>query len=100
MPLNSNSTQLMEMLEKLKPAFEKRALTLSEAANYIGLSKSSLYKFTHKKQVPHFKPRGKMIYFNREDLDVWLLKNRISTTDEIEAKAIKYISGKVLGAKC
>jgi hypothetical protein len=44
------------------------------------------------KTVPHYKPRGKMIYFNRVELEEWLLQNRIATSDEIEAKASKYVT--------
>ena len=35
-----------------------------------------LYKLTAAKEVPHYKPRGKMLYFNREEIDKWLLQNK------------------------
>ncbi len=25
---------------------------------------------------PHYKPRGKMLYFNKEEIDKWLLQNK------------------------
>jgi excisionase family DNA binding protein len=43
---------------------------------YIGVSESLLYKLTAAKEVPHYKPRGKMLYFNREEIDKWLLQNK------------------------
>ena len=39
---------------------------------YIGVSESMLYKLTSNKEIPHYKPRGKMLYFAKEELDAWL----------------------------
>lgn len=51
-------------------------LGFDEACKYIGVSESLLYKLTAAKEVPHYKPRGKMLYFNREEIDKWLLQNK------------------------
>ena len=48
----------------------------------VGISESMLYKLTSGKEIPHYKPRGKMIYFAKEDLDEWLLQNYEPTVDE------------------
>ena len=42
----------------------KKVLTFSEACVYMGVSESLLYKLTAAQEVPHYKPRGKMLYFN------------------------------------
>ena len=64
----------------------------------MGVSKSYLYKLTMKQQIPHFKPMGKMCYFNRQELEQWLQSNRIATAAEVEQRAVNYlISGKVKG---
>lgn len=65
----------------------KEVLTSDEAAKYMGISKSYLYKLTMKQQIPHFKPMGKMCYFNRLELEQWLQSNRITTEAEISQKA-------------
>lgn len=57
----------------------KKILTSEEAAAYIGISQSALYKLTSNRQIPHYKPRGKMCYFNREELERWLQQNRVDT---------------------
>ena len=41
----------------------KRVFTFQEACMYIGVSESMLYKLTSGKEIPHYKPRGKMLYF-------------------------------------
>lgn len=70
---------------------EKKVLTLDEACDFTGLSKSYLYKLTSGRQVPHFKPHGKKIYFDRAQLESWLLSNPIATADQIEADANRHI---------
>jgi excisionase family DNA binding protein len=68
--------RIIELEEQiLNSPFCKKALTLAETARYTGLSTSQLYKMTFKGTIPHYKPRGKMIYFNREELDAWMLCN-------------------------
>jgi excisionase family DNA binding protein len=68
----------------------KEILTTDEAARYMGISKSYLYKLTMRQQIPHYKPMGKMCYFNRQELEQWLQSNRVSTDAEITDRAIKY----------
>ena len=47
-------------------------------------------------QIPHYKPMGKMCYFNRQELEQWLQNNRVSTTNEIEQRAANYlVKGKI-----
>ena len=66
--------------------YTKEVLTTHEAAQYMGISKSYLYKLTMRHLIPHFKPMGKMCYFNRMELEQWLQSNRVSTEDEISQK--------------
>ena len=72
----------------------KEVLTSDEAAKYMGISKSYLYKLTMKQQIPHFKPMGKMCYFNRLELEQWLQSNRVSTTTEIDQRAQDFCNKK------
>lgn len=68
----------------------KEVLTSDEAAKYMGVSKSYLYKLTMRQAIPHYKPMGKMCYFNRAELEAWLQANRVATTNEISQKAQAY----------
>ena len=68
----------------------KEVLTAEEAARYLGMSKSYLYKLTMRQQIPHYKPLGKMCYFNRFELEQWLQSNRVSTAEEIRQRAHNY----------
>ncbi|MGM9804791.1 MAG: helix-turn-helix domain-containing protein [Muribaculaceae bacterium] len=68
----------------------KEVLTSDEAARYMGISKSYLYKLTMGQKIPHYKPMGKMCYFNRVELENWLQSNRVATADEISQQAQTY----------
>lgn len=73
----------------------KEVLTSDEAAKYMGVSKSYLYKLTMRQQIPHYKPMGKMCYFNRLELEQWLQSNRVATFTEIEQQAQAYCMKKM-----
>lgn len=60
----------------------KDILTIDEAAEFIGLAKQTLYSFTSRREIPHFK-RGKGIRFRRSELEQWMLENRRKTNTEI-----------------
>ena len=47
----------------------KAALTVDECALYTGMAKSYIYKLTHEGIIPHAKPNGKKIFFDRLELD-------------------------------
>lgn len=68
----------------------KEVLTSEEAAKYMGVSMSYLYKLTCRKEIPHYKPMGKMCYFNRIELEQWLQQNRCATDAELNMKAQTY----------
>lgn len=72
----------------------KEVLTSAEAAKYMGISRSYLYKLTMKKEIPHYKPMGKVVYFNRVELEEWLQANRISTDSELSQKAMSFCKKK------
>jgi excisionase family DNA binding protein len=69
----------------------KEVLTSDETALYMGISKSYLYKLTMRHQIPHYKPMGKMCYFNRVEVENWLQTNRVATSEEYNEKANDYM---------
>lgn len=85
--------KLTEIANKLdeQNILQKTVLTLNEASKYLNISESHLYKLTSTRQIPHFCPQGKKLYFRREELDEWLQRNRQSSSDEIEQRAADYI---------
>ena len=70
---------------------QKNVLSFDEASKFLNLSKSYLYKLTSGNLIPHYKPQGKMLFFERADLEAWLRQNPIKTQVQIEQEAQKYI---------
>lgn len=88
-----DSNYIEETLKRLETmvTIQKTVLNLNEVATYTGLSKSYLYHLTSTGGIPCYKPSGKIIYFNKDEIEKWMLSNRKSTREEIEAKAVNYI---------
>lgn len=86
--------EALESSVKMAGIATKQVLTFDEAAKFTGLSKSYLYKLTSGQKIPFYKPSGKLCYFNREELQIWLQQNRVSTVDEIAGQALNYCSKK------
>ena len=66
---------------------QKEVLNFKEACLYLELSESHLYKLTSTRQIPHYCPNGKKLYFNRVELDQWLQRKRLSPTEDIDIPA-------------
>ena len=76
----------------------KDVLSFDEASKF--LSKSYLYKLTSGNLIPHYKPQGKMLYFERTDLEMWLRQNPVKTQAQIEQEVQRYVmSSKPLAKK-
>ena len=88
--MEENWQQVADLITANIISTTKEVLTSDEAARYMGVSKSYLYKLTMTQQIPHYKPMGKMCYFNREELQNWLQSNRVATADEISQQAQAY----------
>lgn len=69
----------------------KKILTFDECVRYTGYSPSYLYKLTSTGQIPFHKPSGKMIFFDREEVEKWILNNA-EYHKQIEDIASTYIT--------
>ena len=86
--------KLNEIANKLdeQNLLQKTVLNFNEAAKYLDVSPSHLYKLTSTKHVPHFCPQGKKLYFKREELNEWLQRNRQTSIEEMEEKTMLSLS--------
>lgn len=94
--MNTTDNRILSELLELKQLIQtqnllsKPALNFDEACEYLGVSKSYLYKLSSLKKIPSYKPNGKKLFFSRVELDGWLLQNRQETDCEIETVAANY----------
>lgn len=69
----------------------KDILNMMEVCQYLDISQSLLYKLTCSGEIPHFKPRGKMIFFEKKELIEWIKKGNLLSS-EITKGSSKTIS--------
>ena len=95
------TNDILKELESLKQIIikkDKPFLSIDEASDYLGISKNTLYGYTSKGILPYFKPQNRKIFFKIEELNKFVLdkKNRITSNQEIEEKAVtKIVTNKI-----
>lgn len=57
----------------------KEILSMKDVCHYLDISQSMLYKLTCNGEIPHFKPRGKTIFFEKKELIKWIKKKAEKT---------------------
>lgn len=78
-----------DRIEKSYLIGTKSVLTMDEAVIFTGLAKGYLYRLTSEQKIPHYKPGGR-VYFKKDEVEEWLLQNRVATIDEINSSATTY----------
>ena len=56
----------LNKIEKMLSQELDQPMSFDEACKYLNLSKSYLYKCTHKNLIPYYKPGGKKIFFSKK----------------------------------
>jgi len=69
-----------------------KVLTFEQGCQYLGYSKSYVYKLTSAGILPYSKPNKKSIFFDREKLEAWMLSNESSSRDDKEKEAATYLT--------
>ena len=71
-------------------------MTTDEAAEWLGVSKATLYGWLSKKKIPYYKPTGRKVWIAIEDLNNFVLnrKARVKSNREIEEEAAENYNGK------
>ena len=82
------SIQILKELQEIKKLlFErKEVLTLEEFCTYAGISKNQAYHLTSSGKVRFYRPFGKKIYFDKEEIIDFLKRNPVSGNEVIRKK--------------
>lgn len=94
--MESNDVILKKLnqLEILIVSTAKQILTVEDLINYTGFSRSYIYKLVHKSVIPYSKPNGKTLFFQKNEIDEWLLQNKSFSNSQIEQKALNYTASR------
>ncbi len=65
----------------------KDILNMKEVCQYLDISQSLLYKLTCNGEIPHFKPRGKMIFFEKKELIEWIKKSNLVSSEIVKGSS-------------
>lgn len=87
-------TEQLDRIEQMTLLGSKNVLTLDEVVIITGLKKGYIYRLTSEQRIPHYKPGGRNLYFKKDEIEDWLLRNRVATMSEIDSKATTYIATK------
>jgi excisionase family DNA binding protein len=87
---------IIRILREVKSKIEeqsllsKEILDFKEACLYLKVSDSFLYKLTSKNEIIFSKPNGRKLYFQKRELDAWMLsKSELTEVDlRLEARNI------------
>lgn len=97
-----SSEEIQVLADKISATLSintKPILSIDEAASFLQMAKSTLYKKTMSRQIPFYRPCGKLIYFDRAELEAWVLENRIATHGELQSRAQAYLNNKRKGVR-
>lgn len=83
--------QTEERIDALEGLFlcQKEIFNFDEAAAYLSISKSTLYKLTSKKEIPHYKP-NRFVFFEKSELDKWIRASAVKTEEQLNDQVNAY----------
>lgn len=80
----------LDSIERNTLLASKQMLTVEDASTFTGFTERSIYELVRKKAFPFYKPNGKNIFIDRDDLVHWMRQNRTSSKEEAEQEAATY----------
>ena len=89
--------QTEDRIDALEGVFlcQKEIFNFDEAAAYLSMSKSTLYKLTSKKEIPHYKP-NRFVFFEKAELDKWIRAAAVRTEEQLCDQVNAYTMSKPL----
>ena len=79
----------LERLETLTALSAKTVLDINDTAELTGYSVKYLRLLIAKREIPHYR-RGNRLYFSRDEIEDWMMGERIPTKEEMNIKAMGY----------
>ena len=89
--MNNLILEKLTIIEEL--LFEKKkVLNPVELSKYTGYSKSTIYKMVQNNIIPYSKPNGKTLFFQKNEIDSFLLQNKSVSNAQLTQKAFDYVA--------
>ena len=68
----------------------KNVLNSTEAAFILGMTPQGVRQKVRDREIAAYKPNQNRLYFQKKDLEHWMLQNRRKTTEELEQAANRH----------
>jgi excisionase family DNA binding protein len=91
---------IAKKLDRLEKAtvLNKAVLTIAEVALLTGYTVKYLRLLIAQHDIPYYR-RGNRIYFNRAEVENWMMEQRIPSNEEIKQEASRRINNKLKTSK-
>jgi excisionase family DNA binding protein len=76
-------------MEKIK----EKLIRINKVMELTGFSKSFIYKLTHEKRIPCYKPTGGRLFFYESEIVDFLSRNRQAADYEVSEQADAILNG-------
>ena len=80
--LNKQVSELINVQRKAVSGYDY--LNANELAQLLGESIKTVYARVHNRQIPYYKPGGKILLFKLDEIQEWIQSGRHSSIDEIK----------------
>ena len=81
--LNQKVSELVKVQHKAGMGFDY--VSAAELAQLLGESVKTIYGRVYNKQIPFYKPGGKILLFKLDEIEAWIRAGRHSSLDEIKS---------------
>jgi excisionase family DNA binding protein len=91
--MEESINKVLEKLEIIESNLvnTKAVLNLEEVCQLTGISKSTMYKLTSTREIPHYK-KVKHLIFDRLEIEEWMKSNPIPTKEQTSQRASTFVT--------
>ena len=84
------NTQILAALDEVKRntlLAAKKVLNVDDVVTLTGMTKAYIYTLTSRREIPFYKPNGRLIFFNRDEIEAWMMRGNVTPDSETEEAA-------------
>jgi excisionase family DNA binding protein len=67
--------------------FMEKPMTVEEATDFLSISRTYLYRLVRDGRLTGYNPGGRRLYFQKGDLEAYLLRGRRASSEELRERA-------------
>lgn len=95
MPTNAELLKAIHDLAEAQTLAGKNVLTFDDVCKLTGYKANHLKKLMQSNKIPYYRPNGKKVFFNRAEVENWLMQNPNNIAQEATKADVlnRYING-------